>query len=135
MNKREEMIEKAKHYIANIEIGLEFYENWDKYAERLIDVLIPEDTFILTKEELVKTMESGYVYDTTRGNKVNVIEMAREIERKEAVKEFAKNFENYLCDVNNDYCTDDTVPEALYTSAEINNVIDKTLKDFGVEEE
>lgn len=48
---------------------------------------IPEGAAILTEEELVKTMESGYVYDTTRGNKVNIIEMARKIERKETVKE------------------------------------------------
>lgn len=48
---------------------------------------IPEGAVVLTKEELVKMMESGYVYDTTRGNKVNIIQMAREIERKETAKE------------------------------------------------
>ena len=48
---RKEMIEKAKHYIANIEIGLEFYENWDKYAEGLVNALIPEGSVVLTKEE------------------------------------------------------------------------------------
>lgn len=51
---REEMIEKAKHYIANIEIGLEFYENWDKYAEGLVNELIPEGSVVLTKEEYIE---------------------------------------------------------------------------------
>lgn len=48
---------------------------------------VPEGAIVLTKEELVKTMENGYVYDTTSGNKINFIEMAREIERKETAKE------------------------------------------------
>lgn len=55
---------------------------------------LPEGAVVLTKEELVKTMESGYIYDSTRGNKINIIEMAREIERKETVKEFAEKLKN-----------------------------------------
>lgn len=55
--------------------------------------------------------------------------------KRETAREFATNFENNLCDVNTDYCTDDTVPEALFTSAEIDTVMDRTLKDFGVEVE
>lgn len=53
--------------------------------------IIPEDVVVLTKEELVKTMESGYVYDTTRGNKINLIEMARKLERKETATNFFKD--------------------------------------------
>lgn len=52
---------------------------------------VSEGAVVLTKEELVKTMESGYVYDTTRGNKTNLIEMAREVERKETATNFFKD--------------------------------------------
>lgn len=48
--------------------------------------IVSKDTALLTEEELVKTMESGYVYATTKGNKTNLIEMAREVERKETAK-------------------------------------------------
>lgn len=48
---------------------------------------IPEGAVVLTREELVSTMESGYVYDTTTDGKINIIEMAREIERKETAME------------------------------------------------
>lgn len=75
---------------------------------------VPEGAVVLTKEEL-----------ETHDKEVS----------KKTAEEFATNFENNLCDVNTDYCTDDTVPEALFTSAEIDTVMDRTLKDFGVEVE
>ena len=72
-----------------------------KHAESLSKTLIdnnirkiPDGVVVLTKEELIKAMEEGYIYDTTRGNKINLIEMAREQARKEVVKEicdFAKS--------------------------------------------
>ena len=48
---------------------------------------IPDGAVVLTKEELVKAVEEGYIYDTTKGNKINIIEMAREIARKETARE------------------------------------------------
>lgn len=64
-------------------------------AKELIDELFPEGSVVLTKEELVKTLESGYVYDTTKGNKINLIEMAREIERKETKREVLKKLNGF----------------------------------------
>lgn len=66
-----------------------------RHAEALYNAgyrKIPEGALVMTKEELLKTMESRYVYDTTRGNKVNIIEMAREIERKETAKEILQEW-------------------------------------------
>ena len=73
----------------NPEIMLESSKNYVTIATWLVNLnyrKVPEDAVVLTKEELVKTMESGYVYDTTKGNKINLIEMTREIERKETAK-------------------------------------------------
>lgn len=90
MNKQEQAEEIAKDLklIKELQASDIYTTNYQE-AMALISLgyrKIPEDAVVLTKEELVKTMESGYVYDTTRGNKINLIEMAREIERKETAK-------------------------------------------------
>ena len=79
------------------------FEQFYKVARAIVDLeykKVDKDSIILTKEELVKTMESGYVYDTTRGNKINLIEMAREIERKETAKEILNRINEYNLDYN-----------------------------------
>ena len=94
---REKMIEEIVSIMG--EWAIENKMCWNsKHAESLVKYLmgknvlkIPDNAVVLTKEELVKTMESGYVYDTTRGNKINLIEMAREIERKETAREIIKD--------------------------------------------
>ena len=94
--------------------------------------VIPEGAIVLTREEMETTdkipqkIKEFYKW---------FIEIEKEQVRKETLMKFATNFENYLCDVNTDYCTDDTVPEALYTSIDIDKVMGRTLKDFGVEVE
>lgn len=90
MNKQEQIEELAKdlRLIKELQASDIYTTNYQE-AVALISLgyrKIPEDAVVLTKKELVKTMESGYVYDTTRGNKINLIEMAREIERKETAK-------------------------------------------------
>lgn len=74
---------------------------------------------MIDKEELVKTIESGYVYDTTRGNKINLIEMAREIERKETAKKILNRINKYNLDYNWD----------------LKEEFKKLCKDYGVEVE
>lgn len=79
------------------------FEQFYKVARAIVDLgyrKVDKDSVILTKEELVKTIESGYVYDTTRGNKINLIEMAREIERKETAKEILNRINEYNLDYN-----------------------------------
>lgn len=79
------------------------FEQFYKVARAIVNLgyrKVDKDSIILTKEELVKTMESGYVYDTTRGNKINIIEMAREIERKETAKEILNRINEYNLDYN-----------------------------------
>lgn len=90
---------------------------------------IPDGAVVLTKEELETTDK---IPENIKGFYKWFIEIEKEQTHKETAMEFATNFENYLSDINTDYCTDDTVPEALYTSADIDKVIDRTLKDFGV---
>lgn len=84
---REKMIESVMDCIDGFDHKA-VYSDFDveKCAKKIISSLFPEGAVVLTKEEFVKTMESGYVYDTTKGNKINLIEMAREIERKETAK-------------------------------------------------
>ena len=86
--------------------------------------VVHEDQVVLTKEELVKTMESGYVYDTTRGNKINLIEMAREIERKKTAKEYHDKFAEVIRD--RDYVEG-------YAEIGMNEENDEILESFGVE--
>lgn len=62
---------------------------------RIAKSILPDGARVLTKEELVKTMESGYVYDTTSGDKINLIEMAREIERKETASKIFSAIDKY----------------------------------------
>lgn len=79
------------------------FEQFYKVARAIVDLgyrKVDKNSIILTKEELVKTMESGYVYDTTRGNKINLIEMAREIERKETAKEILNRINEYNLNYN-----------------------------------
>ena len=66
------------------------------FAKDAINELIPDGAKVLTKEELVKTMESGYVYDTTSGDKINLIEMAREIEREETAMEILSELREFV---------------------------------------
>lgn len=86
----EDNYERKISYASALELAKYFYEA----GYRKVD----KDSIILTKEELVKTIESGYIYDTTRGNKINLIEMARKIERKETAKEVTKKLKNYFED-------------------------------------
>lgn len=65
-------------------------------ATKIVNKYIPEGSVVLTKEELVKTMESGYVYDTTSGDKINIIEIAREIESKETAKEILSELREFV---------------------------------------
>lgn len=80
----------------------EFYKNRYQYGEpydigfpgvqndlaiRIVNSIIPEGTVVLTREKLIELNEKGFPFDTTTGGKINLIEMAREIERKEAAKQ------------------------------------------------
>lgn len=106
-----------------------------RHAEALYNAgyrKIPEGTLVLTKEELVKTIESGYVYDTTSGNKINIIEMAREIARKESVKEFAEKLKKYLYNSYNLY--EDISYEEFCKANVIFGDIDKLLEEYEVKE-
>lgn len=89
---------------------------------RIAKSILPEGAMILTKEELVKTMESGYVYDTTSGDKINLIEMAREIEREETATEIFSKLLNL--------CYDDNHPRGSVAAGELRYI---AKMDFGVE--
>ena len=96
----EEMARELLAYQPLIDIP---FEQFYKVARAIVDLgyrKVDKDSIILTKEELVKTIERGYVYDTTRGNKINLIEMAREIERKETAKEILNRINEYNLDYN-----------------------------------
>lgn len=94
MTKQEQINKIAEELLAYQPLIDIPFEQFYKVARAIVDLgyrKVDKDSVILTKEELVKTMESKYVYDTTRGNKINLIEMAREIERKETTTNFFKD--------------------------------------------
>lgn len=71
---------------------------------RIATSILPDGAVVLKKEELVKATESGYVYDTTSGDKINIIEMAREIERKETAREILQTLWDEIArDGDDDY--------------------------------
>ena len=103
MTKQEQINKIAEELLAYQPLIDIPFEQFYKVARAIVDLeyrKVDKDSVILTKEELVKTMESGYVYDTTRGNKINLIEMAREIERKETAKEILNRINEYNLDYN-----------------------------------
>ena len=67
---------------------------------------IHDGAVVLTKEELIKAVEEGYIYDTTKGNKINIIEMAIEIARKEVVKEICDFAESEIKRLGKETVTD-----------------------------
>lgn len=94
------------------------------FVVRQINSFIPCGAVVLTREELVKTMESGYVYNTTSGDKINLIEMAREIERKENAREILSTM---LKEINDIY-------DSQY-QAEAKRELVKVAEKYGVEVE
>lgn len=111
MTEREKMVEEMAKEIALI-VEKESQEwagsrktLWGFYEDTAYAILdkcyrkVPDGARVLTKEELVKTMESGYVYDTTSGDKINLIKMAREIEREETAREI---FNSIAKDINDE---------------------------------
>ena len=103
MTKQEQINKIAEELLAYQPLIDIPFEQFYKVARAIVELKyrkVDKDSIILTKEELVKTMESGYVYDTTKGNKINLIEMAREIERKETAKEILNRINEYNLNYN-----------------------------------
>lgn len=103
MTKQEQINKIAEELLAYQPLIDIPFEQFYKVARAIVDLgyrKFDKDSIILTKEKLVKTMESGYVYDTTRGNKINLIEIAREIERKETAKEILNRINEYNLNYN-----------------------------------
>lgn len=103
MTKQEQINKIAEELLAYQPLIDIPFEQFYKVARAIVDLgyrKVDKDSIISTKEELVKTMESGYVYDTTRGNKINLIEMARKIERKETAKEILNKINEYNLNYN-----------------------------------
>lgn len=124
MKKKKQIEEIKQILIKTCKRCRSFEEDYmqSKYAEALYNEgyrKIPEGTLVMTKEEFVKTIESGYVYDTTRGNKINIIQMTREIERKETATEILNRINEYYLDYNYD----------------LKKEFEKLCKEYGVEVE
>ena len=103
MTKQEQINKIAEELLAYQPLIDIPFKQFYKVARAIVDLgyrKVDKDSVILTKEELVKTMESGYVYNTTRGNKINLIEMARKIERKETAKEILNKINEYNLNYN-----------------------------------
>lgn len=143
---KEKMIKEMAHKLSGGNCGncinceeedCEYYYN----ACKLVDEgyrKVPEGAVVLTREEYDRFEEIRK--DTIQKKEEYIkglIELKEEKEnvRKETVMGFTTNFENNLYTINPDFQTDDAFPEALYLMREIDDAIDKTLKDFGVEVE
>ena len=110
-----------------------FYSDFDveKCAKKIISNLFPDGSVVMTKEELVKTMESGYVYDTTKGNKINLIDMAQEQARNETKREVLKKLDGFRFVMYDD--EDEEFEVASWTCGE--DDVKRFAKEIGVEEE
>lgn len=86
--------------------------------------IVPEGSVVLTKEKLIELNEKGFTFDTTTGDKINLIEMAREIERKEAAMEIFNKLLNL--------CYDDNHPRGSIAAGEIRYI---AKLEYGVEVE
>ena len=105
MMEREKMIEEMVKIIKKTyEKHGVFNPKW--FAEAICDKFFSYGAVVLTKEELVKAVEEGYIYDTTKGNKINLIEMARDVERKEVVKEICDFAESEIKRLGKETVTD-----------------------------